>query len=96
MVEFCVVNLYYPVEIGSSGYGPPGAEPYHPYDDARRLSEYMDVKDGLLLGSVPSLFDGRSKEHAVAWNMQEQLIYDPDGVKYPKERFEIYSMFVLF
>jgi len=41
------------------------------------LQGVLDICDGVLLGS----YIGSNKNHAVAWNATERLLYDPSGPK---------------
>lgn len=86
MIDYCVSQLVYPVEVTRSiGYGL-GRE-FDAGHGEERLKNYMDVKSGVLVGG---------KNHAVAWCHKEQMILDPDGLKYEKDRFDILSFFALF
>lgn len=90
MIDYCVGNLVYPVEITASvAYGV-DEEHLIDADGISRLDWYMGCRSGVLIGMIDE------RPHAVAWNFKKQLIYDPDGLKYGKERFNILSFFALF
>jgi hypothetical protein len=96
MVDFCIENLVYPIEITQDcRYTPPNIEEplFDPYKEKAldRLAYYLMLRPCVLLGSRTN-----GKPHAVAWSYKEQLIYDPTGYKYQLEQFKIKSCQIIF
>lgn len=88
MIDYCLSQLVYPVEIDANpSYGP---DDEHLLEIENRLDDYTLVRPGVFVGEI------NGKRHAVAWDYKTQKIFDPDGCQYEKERFNIYSFFVLF
>ena len=48
------------------------------HEQEHRIANYLTLFDGVLTGTVKS-----GKRHCVAWDHQEQMIYDPSGGIYP-------------
>jgi hypothetical protein len=63
----------------------PGARetlPFERYDFTKQFSRVKSCYDGILLGEYT-----KGHPHAVAWNANEGLIYDPDGGCHPDSAF---------
>jgi hypothetical protein len=89
-IQECIIvalqQMMFPVEIEVESYATLddySVEPFKlPYRDDI-FEEQLKLISGVLLGR-----DHRDKPHAVAWNRQEQMIYDPVGYKYNLSEFK--------
>lgn len=50
----------------------------------KRFNHYLKCVNGVLCG----MMKGTNKWHACAWNHYEQMMYDPNGFIYPKNKME--------
>lgn len=70
----------------------PNGETYQPFDPMQRIADYLHLVDGVLL-TMPK---GKSTPHAVAWNKEEEKVYDPSGFKADIDEYEIFYFVGLF
>jgi hypothetical protein len=90
----CLQQLMFPVEIESESYVTLDDFDVEavklPYRE-HIFGEQLKLISGVLIGR-----DIKDKPHAVAWNREEQMIYDPTGYKYNLSEFKPVSFYGVY
>ncbi len=91
MIAWCLSMHYYPVEVIAQPMTAYSEDRHSFYDNTKLLEEQLDKRNGVLIG-----FTEDQKYHAVAWDHESQLIFDPTGYRVPITTFAIESFFPIY